>query len=284
MKKHWIYIKRGLSEDPKHRAQMGECIWLFMHIIDRADWETGIAYDWKDREEAIDMGMEFETLRNQRQKLERLDYIHCKQKQHGQDIKIMEWRNPREYDSQVRNPRNQGDLEATPSDFQGDIQGDLQGCNQKVTRTLDSISMSSLDWKLAHGQTVEQHDLDEAQIKSEAPRMFEKAFGTGTWPWDSNNVWRRFAKFVEEIYRADRLAFGKYVNWRAGAGKYAGMNNKQIRTNPQVFMDTGWIEFEKSQNPEDAVKYHQPIEPDPNEGKYVPPPNPKPKLIYQQAH
>ncbi|MBZ4251877.1 hypothetical protein LAJ57_13295, partial [Streptococcus pneumoniae] len=56
--------------------------------------ETGIAYDWKDREEAADMGMSFDTLRDQRQKLERLDYIRCVQKQRGQDIKIMEWRNP----------------------------------------------------------------------------------------------------------------------------------------------------------------------------------------------
>lgn len=139
-KKHWIYIKRGLSEDPKHRAAMGECIWLYMHIIDRADWETGIAYDWKDREEAADMGMSVDTLRSQRGKLEQGDYIRCNQKQHGQDIKIMEWRNPRDYSSEVKNPRFQGSDEALPSDFQGLNQGLNQVPGQIKTPSYDSKS------------------------------------------------------------------------------------------------------------------------------------------------
>jgi hypothetical protein len=161
-KKHWIYIKRGLSEDPKHRAAMGECVWLFMHIIDRADWETGIAYDWKDDEEAAAMGMNAFTLRDQRQKLQRLDYIHCTQKQHGQDITILEWVNPRDYSSGVKNRRNelttpepeiqgkpepspsdpQGKPEPSPSDFQGNTQDDTQVLRKSLTPTLDSTSKS----------------------------------------------------------------------------------------------------------------------------------------------
>jgi len=93
-KKNWIYVKRGLSENPKHRAQMGEAIWLFLHIIDRADWEMGIAYDWKDEQEAADMGMSVRTLRDQRRKLDELNYISCKQKQYAQDIIIKNWINP----------------------------------------------------------------------------------------------------------------------------------------------------------------------------------------------
>lgn len=128
-KKHWIYIKRGLSEDPKHRAAMGECIWLFMHIIDRVDWETGIVHDWKDSEEAAEMAMEPRTMRYQRQKLEKLDYIRCKQKQHSQEIKIMEWVNPRDYSAGVLNHR-EGDNGVEPSILQGDNQGDNQGDSQ----------------------------------------------------------------------------------------------------------------------------------------------------------
>ena len=52
-KKNWIFIKRGLSEDPKHRERMGMAIWLFMHICDAADWETGKVYDWRDKEIGI---------------------------------------------------------------------------------------------------------------------------------------------------------------------------------------------------------------------------------------
>lgn len=177
-KKNWIYIKRGLSEDPKHRAQMGECIWLFMHIIDRADWETGIAYDWKDREEAADMGMSFETLRDQRQKLEKLDYIRCIQKQRGQDIKIMEWRNPREYGTDVKNPRIQGDGEQSPSEFQGDAQGDghgdPQGSSQAVTPTYDSISISK------SGAALSAEDYEKAGKMVDY--MLTNAKRTDLWP------------------------------------------------------------------------------------------------------
>lgn len=146
-KKHWIYIKRGLSEDPKHRAAMGECVWLYMHIIDRADWETGIAYEWKDKQEAADMGMTVDTLRAQRQKLEKLDYIRCKQRQHDQDIYIMEWKNPRDYGAETKNPRFEGVAETLPSTSEGGIQGSSQGGIQvpspNPTPSLYSKSKSS---------------------------------------------------------------------------------------------------------------------------------------------
>lgn len=152
-KKHWIYIKRGLSEDPKHRAQMGECIWLYMHIIDRADWETGIAFDWKDKDESADMSMPVDTLRRQRQKLEEMDYIHCAQKQHAQDIVIMEWKNPRDYGAETKNPRIQdghqrlpskiqGSHENPPSDVQGLNQGSSQGGNQVQAQVKTRTSTS----------------------------------------------------------------------------------------------------------------------------------------------
>lgn len=148
-KKHWIYIKRGLSEDPKHRARMGECVWLYMHIIDRADWETGIAYEWRDQEEAAEMGMPLDTLRRQRQKLEESSYITCQQKQHAQDITILEWRNPRDYGSEIKNRRSQDGHETPPSNQDDNSQGLNQGLNQVQaqvqTPTLDSESKSLRD-------------------------------------------------------------------------------------------------------------------------------------------
>ena len=160
-KKHWIYIKRGLSEDPKHRAKMSECVWLYMHIIDRADWETGIAFEWKDKQEAIDMGMNVDTLRAQRRKLEELDYIRCKQKQHDQDIYIMEWKNPRDYGAEVKNPRNEGMAETPPSDFQGGSQGGSQVPSQVRTPTLSSESKSS---SLRGGLTEKEVQQANAQV------------------------------------------------------------------------------------------------------------------------
>jgi len=161
----------------------------------------------------------------------------------------------------------------------------LSGVKESIKDTSKESGASApnfgLDWKLGHGQEVTQHDLDEAALMDQAPRMFEKAFGVGTWPWSSNNIWTKFEKFIREIHRLDPQAFGKYVIWRAGPGKYTGMSNKQIRVNPQVFMDTGWAEFEKSQTAGPSKfhpKYHDPVPPDPNEGKYAPPPKTRPNI------
>jgi hypothetical protein len=144
-RKHWIYIKRGLSEDPKHRAAMGECIWLFMHIIDRADWETGIAFDWKDEAEAADMSMPLRTLREQRRKLADLGYITCVQKQRKQDVIIRQWINPRDYSGGIVNPKGGSGME--PSENEGnthdDNHGYTHGSTQDVTPTSNSKSKSS---------------------------------------------------------------------------------------------------------------------------------------------
>ena len=45
-RKTFVSVKRGLTQDPKHRERMGNRIWLFLHIIDRADFETGMVYDY----------------------------------------------------------------------------------------------------------------------------------------------------------------------------------------------------------------------------------------------
>jgi hypothetical protein len=142
MKKQWISVKCGLSRDPKHRQQMGESVWLFLHMLDRADWETGKVMEWKDEAEADDMNMPVRTLREHRRKLEELEYISCAQKQYGQEITIHNWTNPREYSGIVTN-KKQGGKEVSPQDgeqgyIQDDAQGYIQGNRKHVTPTLDS--------------------------------------------------------------------------------------------------------------------------------------------------
>ena len=119
-KKHWIYIKRGLSEDPKHREAMGNKIWLYMHIIDQADWETGIVREWRDKDQADEMQMQLRTMRDQRQELERLGYIICQQGRGKQQITIAKWIDPRNYSGKVL---NNGDIKVSPSEFYGDTNG-----------------------------------------------------------------------------------------------------------------------------------------------------------------
>jgi|SRR5690242_13112184 len=152
-KKHWISIKRGLSEDPKHRERIGMAVWAFMHILDRADWETGVVFDWKDKAEAQDMSMNERTLRDWRQRLEELGYIKCEQKQHSLNIVIYNWINPKDYSGKVINPKGQltavqgdtqGDTTTAPSEFQGDTQDDTQGDTQGDSESVTPTSSSNI--------------------------------------------------------------------------------------------------------------------------------------------
>ena len=208
-KKHWIYIKRGLSEDPKHRANMGECVWLFMHIIDRSDWETGIAYDWKDTLEAVDMGIPVDTLRRQRQKLSELGYITCEQKQHSQNITILEWRNPRDYGSEVINPKNKGSHETPPSKNEGLNQGLNEGLNQ-VPLQMPTPSYSSKSKSSSVGKTAEIFTAFENNICMLTPILAEKigdAIDTYPHQWildaigESVTYGARNWKYIEKILK-----------------------------------------------------------------------------------
>jgi hypothetical protein len=142
MKKHWISVKRGLSEDPKHRQNMGEAVWLFLHVLDAADWETGIVHDWKDKEIAAEMSLNERTVRDWRNRLQSFGYIESKQRQHSLDIIIHNWTNPRDYGGTKLNAK-QSDARMSPSDkddFQGDTQGDTEGDTQGLQ---DSIGNST---------------------------------------------------------------------------------------------------------------------------------------------
>lgn len=125
----------------------------------------------------------------------------------------------------------------------GSKRADVNHYTETTPENTTKIEGASLDWALGHDQPVTENDLNTSKVNDEAPKKFEQAFGFGSLPWDSNSVWEKFRKFVTDIYSGDRLAFGNYVVWRGGEGKYKAMSNKQIRMNPQIFMDTGWMEF-----------------------------------------
>jgi len=257
-KKHWIYIKRGLSEDAKHRAAMGECIWLYMHIIDRADWETGIAFDWKDKEEAADMSLPLDTLRRQRQKLEEFDYIRSTQKQHSQDIRIMEWKNPRDYSSETKNPRFEGSHVIQPSKSEGLNQGSNQVEAQMRTPSSDSKSIPlSIENAIYAGLPVTEAMTAKENLRNIAPRQFENALGfSKTLPWWGGKDWTAFSEWVCERYAEDRLCFGNYNIWRHTQYTKGGMSNNRIRGFVNEFYDS-WDMFMMATKPktETASEY-----------------------------
>ena len=233
MKKQWISVKCGLSRDPKHRRQMGKTVWTFLHMLDLADWETGIVYDWKDENAAEDMGIDIRVLREDRRQLEKEDYISCKQKQYGQDITIHNWTNPREYTGEVYN-KKQGYKKLPPSkDAQGDTQGDAQGSIKDVTPTLDSKNKDQNVYYPFDMQEV----IKEANIAmdkhlsvelSQAPGIKREArindilnyLGVTFRRNTSTREWLGFAKYIDSEFQSKGWDVKQFVSWLFGQKDY----------------------------------------------------------------
>lgn len=95
MKKSWIKVHTGLTNDPKHRETIGVRIWLYLALINHADYETGFVWDYTDSDMASEMGMSINTLRTWRRELEDAKYIRCYPGYQCQHIMIAKWRNPK---------------------------------------------------------------------------------------------------------------------------------------------------------------------------------------------
>ncbi len=136
-KKTWVKVKRGLLTDPKHRLALGNRIWLYLYMLDVADWDTGKVVQWIDRSASDDLQMPLSTVRTQRREIEEAGYISCKQHHNRQTITIKRWVNPREYSGKVYNDDGElveGDQEYKPSKgpekVEGVNEGDKEGVNE----------------------------------------------------------------------------------------------------------------------------------------------------------
>lgn len=101
-----------------------------------------------------------------------------------------------------------------------------------------------IEWLIAHGNPVDQAQIDKLVNAKAACDKFEQVFAFHSLPWSVNGPWERFEKWVVKIYTDYPTLFQEYVDWRRDQGKYKAMSNKQIRTNPLMFIDTGYPEFE----------------------------------------
>ena len=99
-RKTWIKVRRGLI-DPKHKVAMGNRIWLYLYMLDRADWSTGEIHKWRDRDAEDDMGIPRRTVQDQRQDLVKAGYISCRQSHQSIVIKINKWSDPRPSEKEV---------------------------------------------------------------------------------------------------------------------------------------------------------------------------------------
>lgn len=232
MKKTYISVKVGLIHDPKHRAAMGECIWLFLKILDMANWDNGIVYDWKDEAIAEEMGMPIRTLREQRRKLDQGGYITSVQKQYTQEIIIANWTNPREYSGEVKNSKKQGDSKASPSETQGYIQGYTQGSTQDVTPTYDSTinnqqsvgDFSNPPKSNPHNKDMIDYYIDMAKSPGvkKAVRllgwesMFSKAMGKNC----TGQRWQKFLDYVDRAWLNEKYDPEKFIHWMTSQKDY----------------------------------------------------------------
>lgn len=131
-RKTFIKVRPGILE-PKHRVAIGDAIYLYLYMLNRADWKTGIIYDWRDNDAAEDLGYHVQSIRSQRKKLAG-KYITVIQKKYHLEITILNWHDPRitkqefEGDSQSDSNRSLSPIESdSQSDSHGDSQSDSHG-------------------------------------------------------------------------------------------------------------------------------------------------------------
>ena len=126
---------------------------------------------------------------------------------------------------------------------------------------LEILKKAGLEWMILAGKEITQEVIDNAVLQHNAKNTFEKVFGFGTLPWSSNDVWTKFEKLVIKAYKENPGWIADYVFWRNGDGKYKAFSNRKIRENPQMFIDTGYPEYQASKTPQKQAQ--SPAEPKP---------------------
>ena len=132
-KKTWIKVKRGLLE-PKHIEALGTAWYLYLFILDSADWETGTIPEWKDRYAADELLKPLTMIREHRKKLVDEEYITCDQNQYSQKITILNWTDPRRYDGVIQNASEQSHVKHEPQNNDENEQGTGQGTGQGFSK------------------------------------------------------------------------------------------------------------------------------------------------------
>ncbi|MFN2152866.1 MAG: hypothetical protein ACK2T5_14780 [Anaerolineales bacterium] len=93
--KTFIKVKPGILS-AKHCQAIGQALWLFLYILDQADWEQGSLEGYTDAEAAQELGMSRITIRRWRMRLVEHNYITCRQTLHSQILYVHNWSDPRQ--------------------------------------------------------------------------------------------------------------------------------------------------------------------------------------------
>ena len=93
--KTYIKVKPGILS-ASHCQAIGQALWLFLYILDHADWEQGVFFGYSDADAAEDLGQSRRTIRRWRLRLDDYDYISCRKGQHSQTLYVHNWSDPRQ--------------------------------------------------------------------------------------------------------------------------------------------------------------------------------------------
>lgn len=201
--KLYIAVKCGLVEDSKHREAIGNRIWLYLHILNRCNWDTGKVTEWRDKEESADMDMNHRTLTAQRQELSELGYISCKQKGNHQEITVHNWTNPRSYGAETMNEK--GTQKSAPFKSEGTAEGTAEGSNDLSTPTLNQITLYSIAQAIADVCNI-QLEANKGRMMREA-KLLSKASPPPT------------VELIKQHYNGNKSAFWKSTDWRGRKGQ-----------------------------------------------------------------
>jgi hypothetical protein len=129
----------------------------------------------------------------------------------------------------------------------------------RVPPQYDSTLQPSRPDVTTHRTTQGKGDLVDAILQMASPKelaekmaveAFEKALGVTGWPFYTKTSFERLRRFITKIHQEQPNAFQEFASWRnSEAGMYKAMSNKQIRLQPEMFMDTGWPDFLASRKP-----------------------------------
>ena len=180
-KKQFTQLPYEYCHSPRH-SEISECFYLLNCLYGMADYETGVVYGWTDQSAADALGMKKRTIKDQRQKLDRLGYIDCQQRRDYQDITLRDWHVPGHWDTIV-NPSvhvSKEDTEMSPLD-EKDTGVSYQEDTKEDTKDItSSVPLSSKSENKKHKDVVVSPKSDEQGHEPQPPEVGEHVMYFGT--------------------------------------------------------------------------------------------------------
>lgn len=212
--------------------------WIYK-TSEELEEETGLSYD--EQKTARAKLVERDLIEENYARLEHKMYFRVKT-----DILNALWEIPEHGNAKMGNVATPDSSNvATPSSLNSNTETTIEYQQKGEGLKIEAKSMP-LEWQIANNQMIDPESLQKASAEKEATDSFERSLGFGPLPWNTSTMWEKLFRFVVKVYAANPAVFADFQAWREGPGKYKGWTNKQIRTNPQSFIDGALPEFEAS--------------------------------------